>query len=80
MQPNECLAIFEQHRRWLTTVIQSRVRDRILVDDILQEVSVAVLQAKDRLQDIDQLGPWLYRVAIRQILQLRRSRGRQERT
>ena len=47
-----------------------------MVDDIMQDVAIAVLRQTEPLTDMSRVGPWLYRVAMRQILQHRRSHGR----
>ncbi len=65
----------EPHRHWLRTVVRNRVGEADAVDDILQEVAIAVCSGSP--PDNDRLAPWLYRVAVKQCLQFRRKAGRQ---
>ena len=69
-------AAWREHSRWLRTVIVARVGEVQAVDDVLQQVGLAVAQAKRRPIERDQVAPWLYRVAARQCLMHRRSAGR----
>jgi RNA polymerase sigma-70 factor (ECF subfamily) len=64
------------HERWLRTVVASRLGERQAVDEVMQEVSVAVLATRS-VVDPSRVAGWLYRLAIRQTLLYRRSRGRQ---
>jgi RNA polymerase sigma factor (sigma-70 family) len=61
---------------WLRTVLQSRLADPHQVEDLLQEVAVAVLRASQRPTEPTQVAPWLYRVAIRRLLNHRRGMAR----
>ncbi len=69
-------AAFEQHSRWLRTVIRHRLGEPAAVEDVLQEVGVAAARATTRPTDPEAVAPWLYRVAVRQCLFYRRTRGR----
>ena len=64
------------HDRWLRAVIAARSGERQAVDEIMQEVSVAVLQQSAPLKDVSKIAPWLYQVAVRQSLMYRRKHGR----
>lgn len=73
-----------RHARWLRTVIAARAGDVSAVDEIYQEVSLAVVrQATVPLEGAvvseESVAPWLYRVAVRQALLYRRGLGRQRR-
>jgi RNA polymerase sigma factor (sigma-70 family) len=63
-----------RHARWLRTVVFGRLGDGHLVDDLLQEIGLAVSKA-----DTSKVAPWLYQVAVRQCLMFRRKLGRQRR-
>jgi len=65
-----------EHRGWLETVIRSRLRDAAAVDDVLQEVSLAVLKQPKRPEQADKVAPWLYRIAIRKVINYQRHLGR----
>lgn len=68
----------------MRTVVLARLRDPQAVDEVMQEISLALVrqQAKEQaerqplLQDPGKLGPYLYQVAIRQALLFRRKLGR----
>ena len=69
---------FDQHARWLRTVIFARSGgDRDAVDEVLQEVALAAVRRPPR--DLAKLAPWLYQTAVRQALQYRRRAGRRKR-
>jgi RNA polymerase sigma-70 factor (ECF subfamily) len=68
-----------QHDRWLRTVLFARLRDRVAVDEVMQEVSLAALQQRSPLRDASRVAPWLYRLAVLQSLLYRRKRGRDRR-
>ena len=46
------------------------------MDEILQEVSLAAVAQKAPLADASKVAPWLYRLAVRQVLLYRRKHGR----
>jgi len=68
-----------RHSRWLRAVLLTRSRDPGAVDELFQEVSLAAIRNGDTLQDASKTGPWLYRIAVRQAQQHRRSLGRRRR-
>ena len=65
-----------RHDRWLRAVVQARLGERQAVDEVMQEVSLAAVAQAAPLADPTKLGPWLYRLAVRQVLLYRRGRGR----
>jgi RNA polymerase sigma factor (sigma-70 family) len=66
------------HARWLRTFIAARSGDIEAVDELYQEVALAVLKQKPQVPD-ESVAPWLYRVAVRQALLHRRRLGRTRR-
>ena len=70
-------AILSVHERWLRRVVTTRVQERQAVDEVMQEVAVAVLAQRSPLLDPSKLVGWLYRLAVRQVLIYRRKAGRQ---
>ena len=68
--------VVEQHQRWLRTVVAARVGEPQAVDDVMQEISLAVVRQRGPLADPAKLAPWLYQVAVRQSLLYRRRQGR----
>ena len=72
-------AALDQHRHWLQTVVRARLQDSHAVDDVLQEVALAVLKQSQRPADETKIAPWLYRIALRKVINHRRTLGRQRR-
>ncbi len=72
-------AELQRHGRWLRGVLLARSRDRQAVEELLQTVSIAVLQQQHGLRDTQRIAPWLYRIAVRIALLHRRRLGRQRR-
>lgn len=66
--------VWQQHAKWLRTVLIARLRNESAADDVLQEVAVIAWQKRTQLLDPEKIEPWLYRIAIRQIQTLWRSR------
>lgn len=69
-------AELDRHRSWLRTVIGARCRESQAVDEIMQEVSMAVIKQNAPLKDLSKVAPWLYQIAVRQSLMYRRKHGR----
>jgi RNA polymerase sigma factor (sigma-70 family) len=69
-------AEFPSHQSWLRTVLVSRLTSPEEVDEVLQEVALAAAHQSARQTAVARVGPWLYRVALRQVLLLRRREGR----
>ncbi|MFK7818036.1 MAG: RNA polymerase sigma factor [Planctomycetaceae bacterium] len=67
---------YEEHAPWLRTVVRHRLGEPQAVDDVMQEVAVAVFRQTAPIRDPDRIAPWLYRIAVRQTLMYRRSAGR----
>ncbi len=55
----------------------ARLREPDAVDEVLQNVALAVAQARQTGTEIQKTGVWLYRVLLRQCLLFRRRKGRQ---
>ena len=72
-------AIVETHRRWLRTVVYSRVDNADAVEEVMQNVALAAIEQHPSLDDESKAPAWLYRVAVRQALLHRRKRGRDSR-
>ncbi len=69
-------AELERHGRWLRTVVATRCGEPQAVDEVMQEVSIAVIRQSAPLRDPSKVAPWLYQVAVRQSLMYRRKHGR----
>jgi RNA polymerase sigma factor (sigma-70 family) len=69
----------ESHRRWLETVVSARLADRQAAEDVLQEVALAAITQTSRPVDPAKVAPWLYRIALRKVINHHRSTGRRKR-
>ena len=81
-------AALEQHRPWLQKVLRCRVGDRHEVDDLFQEIALAVFRQSKRTfkngtpkpntvpSDPEKVAPWLYRLAVRQAVNFHRRSNR----
>lgn len=69
-------AALAAHGRWLRTVILAWTGELAAVDDVFQEVALAVSKQQVQLATVAQIEPFLYRVAVRQSLLYRRRTGR----
>lgn len=69
-------AVLVEHDRWLRTVVLARVGEAAAVDEVMQEVALAAVRQQAPLADVSKVGPWLYRLALRQSLVFRRRQGR----
>ncbi len=72
-------AVLRLHEPWLRRVLWNRVGDRDAVDDLMQEIGLAISKEDRRPEDTSKLPAWLYQVAIRQAYQYRRKMGRYRR-
>jgi RNA polymerase sigma-70 factor (ECF subfamily) len=71
------MAELESNRSWLETVIRSRLVDWHATDDLLQELAISVMRQTNRPSEPEKVAPWLYRIALRKIINHRRFQGRQ---
>lgn len=72
-------AEYRRHARWLRTVVASRLQEPAAVEDVMQQIALAVVREDRRPVDANRIGGWLYRVAIKQCMQYRRTAGRRRR-
>lgn len=69
--------VWAKHANWLRTVLRARLRNSLDADEVLQDVAVLAWRKRTQLNDQSRIEPWLYRIAIRQVLMFWR---RQKRT
>ena len=69
----------ERNGRWLRSVLLARSRDPGAIDELFQELSLAVVRHGGSLRDPARMAPWLYQIAVRQALMHRRKLGRRRR-
>ena len=72
-------AALARHDRWLRTVALARLGCRDAVDEVMQEVALAVFRKRSPLLDQERLAPWLYRLTVYQSLMHLRTAGRRRR-
>lgn len=67
----------QANQAWLRTVIAARgARSADEVDEIFQNVALAVLGQKAPIQDSSKIYPWLYSLAVNQVRLYCRGKGR----
>lgn len=71
--------LYLENERWLRTVVRSRIREPDAVEDIMQNIALALVRHRDSLEDIKKVGAWLYQIAVKQVPMYRRTRGRRRR-
>lgn len=78
LQPDDAvwLEALRDNERWLRRVLENRLHSPEEVDDVFQEIGVAISRRDRRPESPASYQSWLYRVAIRQVLQHRRKSGR----
>lgn len=69
-----------EHGSWLRAVIANRLSAsgsrQHVVDEVMQEVALAAVKSPSGSIPPEKVGPWLYKVAVRQTLLYRRKTGR----
>ena len=77
-QPIDWREQLARHERWLRQVILARTGESGCVDEVWQQVSLAVVEQRWPLADPARVAPWLHRVAVvlsaRYVRQLGRGR------
>jgi len=69
----------QRNREWLVRVISSRIGSQAIVEDVLQEVGLAVARAAPPSEKEEELRPWLCKITIRQCALALRKAQRQRR-
>jgi RNA polymerase sigma-70 factor (ECF subfamily) len=81
-QPIDWQHAISTHRHWLRKVLQSRIGDRHAIDDLMQELALAVVRqssnedAANVPKEPAKVAPFLYRVAVRQAANFHRKANR----
>jgi len=76
---NDVPALVDQHRSWLARVVAARTRSRDAIDEVLQEVALAVTRSENPPARDEEVRPWLCTIAIRQCALLLRKACRANR-
>ena len=61
---------------WLRRVVASRLGEPQAVEEVMQDVALAVVSQRSPLRDPARAAVWLYRLAVRHVLIYRRRSGR----
>ena len=69
-------AVLLDNRRWLWVVVYSRLGDAMATEEVLQEVSLAAASRGSDFNETKHARSWLYQVAVRQTMLLRRREHR----
>ncbi len=72
------LEALPEHEAWLRTSLFARLGNRDEVEEVMQEVAIAAANQSAKSEPVDRVGPWLYRVAMRQMMLFRRKAGRRK--
>ena len=72
-------AVFLEHESWLRVVVRSRLEEPDAVEDVMQNIALAIVRQRSMLSEISRIGAWLYQIAVRQVLLYRRTSGRRRR-
>ncbi len=70
------LEALPDHQEWLRTTLLARLGSADEVEEVMQEVAIAAANQSAKREPVDRVAPWLYRVALRQMLLFRRKAGR----
>ena len=73
----EWSSVLQAHRGWLRSIVAARVAESDGVEEVWQEICLAAVRQAAPLLDRSRVGPWLYRLAVRQSLLYRRGKGRE---
>ena len=69
-------AVYLEHESWLRTVVRSRLHEPDAVEDVMQNIALAIVKHSEILNQVNRIPAWLYQIAVRQVLMYRRSSGR----
>lgn len=76
---NPCQEWLTSHETWLRKVILARTGEPQAVDDVFQQLALAVVQNYHNLRDPERHPAWLHRMAVLHSLRHRRQMGRTRR-
>ncbi len=72
------LKALPEHQEWLRTTLLARLGCADEVEEVMQEVAIAAANQSAKREPVERVAPWLYRVALRQMLLFRRKAGRRK--
>jgi len=77
--PIDWAMVVQDNHDWMRRVIIARTESADHVDDIVQDVHLAVTRSQARPECADEVAPWLCKIVVRQCALVARSRARYER-
>jgi RNA polymerase sigma factor (sigma-70 family) len=77
--PIDWATVVEVNRDWIGRLIAARTGAPDAIDDVMQEVSLAVTRSGSRPTCIDEVAPWLCKIVVRQCALIVRQQVRQRR-
>ena len=77
--PIDWTTVIEDNRDWIGPLIVARTGAADFVDDVLQEVSLAVTRSGNRPSRSSEVAPWLCKIVVRQCAMIIRQQVRQRR-
>lgn len=58
----------QRHQHWLLKVLRCRINNVHTVEDLYQNIALAVVKQAAKPTDPEKVAPWLYRLAVRQTI------------
>ena len=68
--------LLKEQETWLRSILSARLESPDEVEEVFQEIGLALTNVNNRPDQIENAIGWLYQVAIRQVFQYRRKAGR----
>jgi RNA polymerase sigma factor (sigma-70 family) len=69
----------EDNRDWIERLVAARTGREDLMEDVIQEVGLAVARSKDRPMSAREVAPWLCKIVVRQCALIVRNEVRRQR-
>ncbi len=74
-----CEELFRRYSPWLRARLRQRCADVVLLDDVVQDVFVAVWTGAARGDEIRDVPGWLWRIGQRRLIDVQRKQGARHR-
>ena len=74
--PHNCSQLLSENDSWLRAVVYAHIRNSDAVDEVMQEIAIAVSKQIRNDSEIHRVQPWLRKIAVLQSLLFRRRAGR----
>jgi RNA polymerase sigma factor (sigma-70 family) len=77
--PIDWSTVVDSNREWIERLVAARTGSQDFVDDVIQEVSLAITRSSSRPAGSEDVGPWLCKIVVRQCALIVRQRVRHQR-